>query len=114
MRIKVDATKCIGAGLCVVAAPEVFSQNEDDGLVIVLQEDRAPSGEEENRRNATDRSGGKKSYCHKLIVSLDSAPDAAGRAQRSCNRRTVSLARRNDRCQEMAIDRLAIRLGIRQ
>ena len=24
MRIKVDATKCIGAGLCVVAAPQVF------------------------------------------------------------------------------------------
>jgi ferredoxin len=38
MKIKVDATRCIGAGLCVVAAPEVFSQNEDDGLVIVLQE----------------------------------------------------------------------------
>lgn len=42
MKIKVDATKCIGAGLCVVAAPEVFSQNEDDGLVIVLQESPPP------------------------------------------------------------------------
>jgi ferredoxin len=42
MKIKVDATKCIGAGLCVVAAPQVFSQNEDDGLVIVLQENPPP------------------------------------------------------------------------
>lgn len=42
MKIKVDATKCIGAGLCVVAAPQVFSQNEDDGLVIVLQESPPP------------------------------------------------------------------------
>jgi ferredoxin len=38
MKITVDVNKCIGAGLCVVAAPKVFAQNDDDGLVVVLDE----------------------------------------------------------------------------
>ncbi|KAA9384102.1 ferredoxin [Neorhizobium galegae] len=38
MRIIVDVDKCIGAGQCVTAAPTVFAQNEDDGMVIVLDE----------------------------------------------------------------------------
>jgi ferredoxin len=29
---------CIGAGQCVLAAPEYFDQREDDGIVIVLKE----------------------------------------------------------------------------
>ncbi len=39
MKIEVDVHKCIGAGQCVTAAPKVFAQNEDDGMVIVLQEE---------------------------------------------------------------------------
>lgn len=35
MKIIVDRDKCIGGGQCVVAAPEVFDQ-DDDGLVLVL------------------------------------------------------------------------------
>ncbi|HSW18173.1 MAG TPA: cytochrome P450 [Ramlibacter sp.] len=38
----VDVDKCVGGGVCVEAAPEVFAQNDDDGLVVVLQEDPAP------------------------------------------------------------------------
>lgn len=38
MKIKVDADKCIGAGMCVLAAPQVFAQDDATGLVIVLQE----------------------------------------------------------------------------
>jgi ferredoxin len=38
MRIKVDLEKCIGAGQCVNAAPTVFAQNEDDGMVVLLDE----------------------------------------------------------------------------
>jgi ferredoxin len=38
MRIRIDMDKCIGAGQCVRAADTVFDQNEDDGLVILLQE----------------------------------------------------------------------------
>jgi ferredoxin len=38
MRIKADVDRCIGAGQCVTAARSVFAQNEDDGMVIVLNE----------------------------------------------------------------------------
>jgi len=34
-RVLVDHDVCIGAGLCLLAAPEVFDQG-DDGLVLVL------------------------------------------------------------------------------
>lgn len=38
IRIKVHPDKCIGAGHCVAQAPDAFSQNEDDGVVILLLE----------------------------------------------------------------------------
>lgn len=37
MKIDADRDTCIGAGLCVVTAPEVFDQ-DDDGLVVLLVE----------------------------------------------------------------------------
>jgi ferredoxin len=37
MRINVEFDRCVGAGQCVMVAPEVFDQNDDDGTVIVLQ-----------------------------------------------------------------------------
>jgi ferredoxin len=36
MRVTADRTVCVGAGMCVLTAPEVFDQ-DDDGLVTVLQ-----------------------------------------------------------------------------
>jgi ferredoxin len=42
MKIHVKHEVCIGAGQCVVSAPEVFDQNDDDGLVVVLDESPAP------------------------------------------------------------------------
>jgi ferredoxin len=38
LRVSVHPDKCIGAGHCVGCAPEIFSQNEDDGVVILLIE----------------------------------------------------------------------------
>jgi len=35
MRVEVDSDKCIGSGACVIACPEVFSQDEG-GVVILL------------------------------------------------------------------------------
>ncbi|WP_406194798.1 ferredoxin [Kitasatospora sp. NBC_01560] len=35
MQITVDTTRCVGAGQCVLNAPEAFDQDED-GLVTVL------------------------------------------------------------------------------
>jgi ferredoxin len=36
MRIAADRDLCIGAGMCVVSAPAVFDQDDDDGLVELL------------------------------------------------------------------------------
>jgi ferredoxin len=41
MKVTVDKDKCCGAGTCVLVAPEVFDQGEDDGIVILL--DAEPS-----------------------------------------------------------------------
>lgn len=38
MKITIHKTKCIGAGQCVSAAPDLFSQDDDDGIVILLKE----------------------------------------------------------------------------
>ncbi|MEV6126898.1 ferredoxin [Streptomyces violaceusniger] len=42
MKVTVDEDKCCAAGTCVLIAPEVFDQREDDGVVILL--DAAPAG----------------------------------------------------------------------
>ena len=36
IRIAIHPDKCIAAGHCVSAAADVFDQNEDDGIVILL------------------------------------------------------------------------------
>jgi ferredoxin len=36
VQVTIDETRCCGAGQCVLAAPEVFDQREDDGVVILL------------------------------------------------------------------------------
>lgn len=41
MRIEADAEVCIGAGQCVMTAPELFDQS-DDGVVIVLEPEPGP------------------------------------------------------------------------
>ncbi|MFI9604895.1 ferredoxin [Streptomyces sp. NPDC052043] len=33
-----ERDRCVGAGQCVLAAPAVFDQDEEDGLVLVLAE----------------------------------------------------------------------------
>lgn len=35
MRVTADRTVCVGAGMCALTAPEVFDQ-DDEGLVTVL------------------------------------------------------------------------------
>ena len=38
IKIHVDQHKCVGAGQCVMAAPQVFDQREEDGVVVLLQD----------------------------------------------------------------------------
>jgi len=36
MRVTIDTERCIAAGQCVLSAPDVFDQSEDDGMVVLL------------------------------------------------------------------------------
>lgn len=37
IRVEVTESRCVAGGQCVVAAPEVFDQRDEDGVVIVLR-----------------------------------------------------------------------------
>lgn len=50
MKITADTDVCIGSGMCVLTAPEVFDQGEDDGLVRVL----VPEPGDEHRAAAAE------------------------------------------------------------
>jgi ferredoxin len=43
MHVTIDEDKCCASGQCVVAAPDVFDQRDDDGIVILL--DASPAAE---------------------------------------------------------------------
>jgi len=36
MKVTADQDKCCGAGSCVLQAPDVFDQREEDGIVVLL------------------------------------------------------------------------------
>ncbi|MFH8468336.1 ferredoxin [Streptomyces sp. NPDC017991] len=51
MQISIDFDKCCGAGQCVLAAPEVFDQRDEDGIVVLLDPD-PPAEQYENVHQA--------------------------------------------------------------
>jgi ferredoxin len=36
VHVTIDQEKCCAAGQCVLAAPEVFDQRDEDGIVVLL------------------------------------------------------------------------------
>lgn len=38
LKVSIDRGKCVGSGNCVYVAPDIFSQDDDDGMVILLTE----------------------------------------------------------------------------
>ena len=40
MIVHVDRQRCCSAGMCVLTAPEVFDQREEDGTVLLLRQPR--------------------------------------------------------------------------
>ena len=42
MEVIADREVCIGSGNCALAAPEVFDQDDDMGLVVVLTPELSP------------------------------------------------------------------------
>jgi ferredoxin len=51
MKVMIDQDKCVGSGQCVLASPDVFDQRDEDGMVVLLQEN-PPAGLFEEVREA--------------------------------------------------------------
>ena len=43
MKVIVDQNKCVASGQCVLSAPEVFDQREEDGVVVLLTSSPGPA-----------------------------------------------------------------------
>ncbi len=39
MRVRVDASRCVGHGMCTLAAPDIFQLSDEDGHAYVLSQD---------------------------------------------------------------------------
>ncbi|MGI5471827.1 ferredoxin [Streptomyces sp. CA-132043] len=52
MKISVDEEKCCGAGQCVMIAPDVFDQRDEDGIVVLLDDRPAAEQHEAVRESA--------------------------------------------------------------
>ncbi|WP_374198121.1 ferredoxin [Micromonospora sp. PLK6-60] len=72
-----DRDRCCGAGNCVLTAPEVFDQDDTDGLVLLRR--AVPPAD------AVDRVRGAVELCPAGAISLDPSadPPAAGAAHSS-------------------------------
>jgi ferredoxin len=36
MKVTIEQDKCVASGQCVAAAPDVFDQRDEDGIVVLL------------------------------------------------------------------------------
>ena len=36
LKVIVDRARCVGSGECVFTAPDIFDQDEDDGIVVLM------------------------------------------------------------------------------
>ncbi|MFE3827524.1 ferredoxin [Streptomyces sp. NPDC059092] len=52
MKVEVDVPKCVASGQCVLIAPEVFDQRDEDGLVVLLDETPPPGLDDAVRESA--------------------------------------------------------------
>jgi ferredoxin len=52
MKVTVDQDRCCGSGQCVLAAGEVFDQRDEDGIVVLLEENPEPAVRERVREAA--------------------------------------------------------------
>jgi ferredoxin len=50
VKIKADTDRCVGAGMCVLTAPDLFDQSEDEGTVVLLDPEPPASREGAVRR----------------------------------------------------------------
>jgi ferredoxin len=53
LKISIDQDKCVAAGQCVAAAPEIFDQRDEDGIVVLLSTTAPPGTEDRVQHAAT-------------------------------------------------------------
>ncbi|GAA1180809.1 ferredoxin [Streptomyces hebeiensis] len=53
MHVEVDVPRCVASGQCVLLAPDVFDQRDEDGLVVLLDENPPPALHDVVRESAT-------------------------------------------------------------
>ena len=63
MKVTIDADKCVASGQCVVAAAEVFDQRDEDGVVVLLN-DNPPAGQAGDVRHAA-------AVCPALAIQIE-------------------------------------------
>ena len=63
MKVVIDQDKCVASGQCVVAAAEVFDQRDEDGIVVLLEEN-PPAALAEDVRQA-------KLVCPALAITIE-------------------------------------------
>ncbi|UED87611.1 ferredoxin [Streptomyces profundus] len=49
MKVSLDQDRCVASGQCVVAAPEVFDQRDEDGIAVLITATPGTSDEEDVR-----------------------------------------------------------------
>jgi len=42
VKVVIEQEKCVAAGQCVLYAPKVFDQREEDGIAVLLDEEPPP------------------------------------------------------------------------
>jgi ferredoxin len=52
VKVTVDRDKCVSSGMCVMNAADVFDQNDDDGVVVLLNAEPGPEYAENTRKAA--------------------------------------------------------------
>jgi ferredoxin len=52
VKVLLDQDKCVASGQCVVAAPDVFDQRDEDGIAVLLDATPPASGAEDVRHAA--------------------------------------------------------------
>jgi ferredoxin len=63
MKVIIDQDACVGSGQCVLTAPDVFDQREEDGIVVLLAENPPQDAVEAVREAAA--------LCPALAIALE-------------------------------------------
>jgi ferredoxin len=62
MRVTLDQEKCVASGQCVLTAPTVFDQRDEDGVAVLLTEEPPADVREDVRQAAA--------VCPALAITL--------------------------------------------